>query len=191
MATKTPILSGTQNMSQQPFWSISLPQKSPNIHQSNAYIGNPTIADRVAFFHGAMFSPTLPTWCNTIDAGLLVTWPKLTSAQVRKYPPNAQSTIKGHLNDQQSNLHYTTKQYCSLSITATPTPSATHIIPLDDDPSRSDVPPLTYQDVVLAEPTEKPPTTSVPPSSLQPIFLTQTHNVYCSIQEVIGKEFSD
>ena len=57
--TKPTILSGKQNTPQQTLCSINITQTSPNLHQADASIGNPTIADRVAFFHGNMFSTNL------------------------------------------------------------------------------------------------------------------------------------
>jgi hypothetical protein len=50
-----------------------------------------SVADRVAFYHAAMFSPPISTWCAAIDAGFLTTWPDLTSSQVRRHPPPVRS----------------------------------------------------------------------------------------------------
>jgi hypothetical protein len=46
-----------------------------------------TIANRIAFYHASLFSPSLSTWCHAIDAGHFMTWPGITSSAVRKYPP--------------------------------------------------------------------------------------------------------
>ena len=68
-------------------WTLDLPSAPPastnQLDSANAMAHNSNIADRVAFYHAAMFSPALSTWCDTIDAGHLTTWPALTSAQVR------------------------------------------------------------------------------------------------------------
>ena len=66
-----------------------------------------SIAQRVAFYHAAMFSPTLSTWCAALDAGFLTTWPDLTAAQVRRHPPFSVATIQGHLDQQRANLRST------------------------------------------------------------------------------------
>jgi hypothetical protein len=62
-----------------PAASLSVPAISP-----------PTLlADQVAFYHAALFSPVLSTWCDALDAGHLTTWPSLTSAQVRRHFPGS------------------------------------------------------------------------------------------------------
>jgi hypothetical protein len=66
-----------------------------------------TIATRVAFYHAALFSPSISTWCDAIDAGHLTTWPELTSAQVCRYLQTPTATIKGHLDQTRSNQHST------------------------------------------------------------------------------------
>jgi hypothetical protein len=50
-------------------------------------LAHDTIANRIAFYHANLFSPSLSTWCNAIDAGHFPSWPGLTSSAVRKYPP--------------------------------------------------------------------------------------------------------
>ena len=66
-----------------------------------------SVADRVAFYHAAMFSPPISTWCAAIDAGFLTTWPDLTSSQVRRHPPFSIPMIQGHLDQQRANLRST------------------------------------------------------------------------------------
>jgi hypothetical protein len=66
-----------------------------------------SVAAHVAFYHAAMCSPSLSTWCAAIDAGFLTTWPALTSAQVRRHPPFSVPMLQGHLDHQRSNLRST------------------------------------------------------------------------------------
>jgi hypothetical protein len=66
-----------------------------------------TIATRVAIYHAALFSPSISTWCDAIDAGHLTTWSELTSAQVRRYLQTPAATIKGHLDQTRSNQNST------------------------------------------------------------------------------------
>jgi hypothetical protein len=66
-----------------------------------------TIATRIAFYHAALFSPSISTWCDVIDARHLTTWPELTSAQVRRYLQTPAVTIKGHLDQNRSNQNST------------------------------------------------------------------------------------
>ena len=76
-------------------------------HTANAVNPSATIADRIEFYHASMGSPALSTWCDAIDAGRLTTFPELTSAQVRRYPPASIPMIKGHLDQQRANLRST------------------------------------------------------------------------------------
>jgi hypothetical protein len=55
-----------------------------------------------------MFSPPLQTLREAIDAGYLTTFPSITAAQLRKYPPRAEATVKGHLRAIKKN-HSTVK----------------------------------------------------------------------------------
>lgn len=69
-----------------------------------------TIAQRVAYYHACLGSPTLSTWCNAINAGHLTTFPGLTTSQVRKHFPNSIATYMGHL-DQTRQEQYSTKSH--------------------------------------------------------------------------------
>ena len=66
-----------------------------------------TIADRVAFYHASLFSPTISTWCRAIDAGHLTTWPELTAKQVRAHLPKSIAMLKGHLDQTRANAQST------------------------------------------------------------------------------------
>jgi len=50
----------------------------------------------------------MSTWCDAIEAGHLVTFPGLSSAQVRKHFPHCVATYMGHL-DQTRQEHFSTK----------------------------------------------------------------------------------
>jgi hypothetical protein len=64
-----------------------------------------TIAECIAFYHAALFSPVISTWCDAIDNGHFTTWPELTSSQVCKYLPHGSGPmIKGNLHQQHANL---------------------------------------------------------------------------------------
>lgn len=73
-----------------------------------------TIANRVAYYHACMGSPTISTWCDAIEAGHLATFPLLTAAQVRKYAPQSVAMHMGHLDQVQSN-RLSTKQHSQTS----------------------------------------------------------------------------
>jgi hypothetical protein len=57
-------------------------------------LAHDTIANRIAFYHASLFSPSLSTWCQAIDDGHFPTWPGLTSFAVRC--PQISSTIHPH-----------------------------------------------------------------------------------------------
>ena len=61
------------------------------------------LPQRIAFYHAALFSPVLSIFCNALNTGYLTTWPELTSALVRKYPPQSRAMIEGHLDQQRVN----------------------------------------------------------------------------------------
>lgn len=58
----------------------------PNIHSLNSVIDNPTIAERIKFYHASLFSPTLDTLAKAIAAGYLTTFPAFTVKQLRNIP---------------------------------------------------------------------------------------------------------
>ncbi|ACI65279.1 predicted protein [Phaeodactylum tricornutum CCAP 1055/1] len=78
-----------------------------------------TLADRIAFVHASLFSPQLSTWCKAIDKGRLTTFPDITSAQVKRHPPQSVPMVKGHLDQQRSNLR-STKPKVTLSASVDP-----------------------------------------------------------------------
>ena len=57
-----------------------------------------TLEQRIAFLHAAMCDPALSTLCSAIDAGFLSSFPEITSALVRKYPPQSAAMVQGHLD---------------------------------------------------------------------------------------------
>jgi hypothetical protein len=91
----------------------SSPTSTPTIQTfANAITPSGQIADQVALYHAAMFSPVLSTWCDAIDAGHLTTWPALTSAQVRRHFPVSIPMNLGHLDQTRTNIQ-STKPTCA------------------------------------------------------------------------------
>ena len=133
------IIQGTRQQSK--LWTIDPVNKRPT-HSLSAIIDAPTIAERIAFYHASLFSPTLSTLCKAIDANYLTTFPNFTSKQVRKYPPSTIATAKGHMNAHRANIKSTknkhAKPYSLFNSTETPTLTPLpHIIPSDTtSPSR-------------------------------------------------------
>ena len=113
------ILTGTRSPTTN-LWTIDLAQLKPQDtpiflvshhqpqHRINALLATDAIiARRVAFYHVALFSPSLSTWRAAISRGFLTTWPDLTSKQVRRHHPASIPMIKGHLDQQRANLQST------------------------------------------------------------------------------------
>ncbi len=107
-----PILTGTREAPKQPLWSVKLPSTIPSAptqrsHLANSVLHNPSIRNRVAFYHAALFSPTISTWTKAVRLKQLSSWPELTMKQITKYAPNSIATIKGHQHRTRSNIQST------------------------------------------------------------------------------------
>jgi hypothetical protein len=70
-------------------------------------LAHDTIANRIALYHASLFSPSLSTWCQPIDAGHFPTWTGSTSSAFRKYPPQSTPMHQGHLDQIRANLQST------------------------------------------------------------------------------------
>jgi hypothetical protein len=81
-----------------------LPDYIPTI---NAILPANLVADLVAYYHAALFSPVMSTWCAAIDAGHLATFPDLTSAQVRRHFLVSIPMHYGHMDQTRANLQST------------------------------------------------------------------------------------
>jgi len=98
------VLQGSRSPSTK-LWHLNVPPSSA--HTVNIVTKSQNLSNRIAFFHAAMFSPSLSTFCDAIDAGHLTTWPDLTSAQVRQNPPTSIAMVKGHLDQERANIRST------------------------------------------------------------------------------------
>jgi Reverse transcriptase (RNA-dependent DNA polymerase) len=76
---------------------------SDSMHHANAAVGAASPADLVAFAHAAMFSPALSTLAMALTKGYLSNFPGLSSALLRKFPPQSAPMIKGHLDQVRQN----------------------------------------------------------------------------------------
>jgi hypothetical protein len=61
---------------------------------ANKVVHSTTMRDHILFLHAACFSPTLETWLLAISRGHFITWPGLTTANVRRYLPKSEATQK-------------------------------------------------------------------------------------------------
>ena len=73
--------------------------------QSCAVVPTPTatLAEVVSFYHRCFGSPALPTFTHAISKGY-IRLPGLTASMIRKHPPSAIATAKGHLRQRKSGL---------------------------------------------------------------------------------------
>jgi hypothetical protein len=127
--TRTPATGLWQVAQDQP----SQPQQAHSVQLSAS---NKSVADRVAFYHAAMFSPAITTWCQALDAGFLTTWPDLTSAQVRRHPPFSVAMLKGHMDQQRANQR-STQPASSAAPTTNTSPTSTLPQPNPEVPAAS------------------------------------------------------
>ena len=114
-----PLLQGTRNTATNPLYTIHLPTQpdrptipTPPPQQSiseraNATLHNPSIRNRVAFYHAALFSPTITTWLTAHKLKHLDSLPAITPKQITKYGPLSQATIQGHRHSHRSNIRST------------------------------------------------------------------------------------
>jgi len=100
-------LDAPRTVSAPPLSVADTPELNNPPSTANAVINNPNLAERIAFYHASLFSPALSTWCTAIDAGHFTSWPELTSAQVRRYPPQSIAMVKGHLDQERANVRST------------------------------------------------------------------------------------
>jgi hypothetical protein len=112
---------------------ILAPTDTNKLSSINVVVPSQLIADKVAFYHAALFSPVLSTWTDAVDAGHFATWPDLTSAQIRKYCPFSAATHFGHMDQNRANLNTTKPNSVPNPDTEqdtkpTPTPDRTHAI---------------------------------------------------------------
>jgi len=97
-------LDAPRTASAPPSSGADTPKVASTTSTANAVINNPNLAERIAFYHASMFSPALSTWFTAIDAGHFTSWPELTSAQARRYPPQSIAMVKGHLDQERANV---------------------------------------------------------------------------------------
>ena len=128
-------------------------------HTMNSVVDAPTMAERIAFYHASLFSPTLSTLEEAIRAGFLVTFPTLTTARLRKYPPISKATTMGHMHARRGNKKTRKPQQHPYTANNTSTtPQMPTIIEEDNQspqPTRDMSPRETTVNII--EPDEDPP----------------------------------
>ena len=65
-----------------------------------------TPAERLAYAHATLSSPTISCLKTAVEKGFLPNIPGLTKAALRKYPPHTVATAKGHLDQTRKNKHF-------------------------------------------------------------------------------------
>ena len=82
-------------------------QNSPLPYYANAAVGTNTTQNIIAFFHAAMFSPTIDTLYKALKLGYITNIPGVSATALKKYPPFSAATIKGHLDQTRKNIRST------------------------------------------------------------------------------------
>ena len=90
-------------------YAIHDDRQHEHTQSANSVYHTSTLAETIQYIHQCMFSPTVDTFCKAIDNDQLIGFPKITSAQVRKYLPESTATAKGHMNRQHKGLRSTTR----------------------------------------------------------------------------------
>jgi hypothetical protein len=170
---ETQILRGSRSATTG-IWQLHLPpahsntNNTPATHTANSVIPQQTLADRIAFYHATLFSPSLSTWCKAIDANLLATGPNLTSTQVCKHPQISSALVKGHLDQSRANQRSTKPNATATNTPPTNSPSTNHLAALAEE-NANHMPTHTY-----AEPTNN-----------------KLHLLYANFATDTGKIFTD
>ena len=66
-----------------------------------------TITEHLRFLHAASFSPVLSTWEAAVKNNNFVTWPAITTKNIRKYMEKTPATVKGHMDQLRQNTQST------------------------------------------------------------------------------------
>jgi hypothetical protein len=74
---------------------------------ANKVVHSTTMRDHILFLHAALFQPHFGNLAPCHFRGHFITWPGLTTANVRRYLPKSEATAKGHLDQQRKNLRST------------------------------------------------------------------------------------
>ena len=77
--------------------NIQTAPTSSQTQYSNFILPYKPTGESIKFMHGTCFSPCTTTWCTAIDKGYFKSWPRLTSARVRKYIKVSDAISKGQL----------------------------------------------------------------------------------------------
>jgi hypothetical protein len=136
-----------------------------------------TIAERVAFYHATLFSPTMSTWCKAIDAGHFTTWPELTSKQVKSHLPTSIATLKGHMDQTRANAQSTKRPQIPVHLLQ---PTIAH-------PPSAAAANITQVPALIPELDETHP----PAMGGNDVPGQRTHHMFAAIHDAKGQIFTD
>jgi hypothetical protein len=92
-------------------WHLDYIPKTTNTkllpYYAGIALGTYTTKNIIAFFHAAMFSPTIDTLYKALHLGYITGIPGVSAKALRKYPPFSAATIKGHLDQTRKNIRST------------------------------------------------------------------------------------
>ena len=110
------------------------PLPTPDPRQALATVIQPSLPDRISFYHAALFSPVLTTWLKAIKSNNLDSWPELSAKLISKYGCTTEATMKGHQHAKRSNIQ-STKKFTRLTLPLTFAAAAANVTNLPPPPS--------------------------------------------------------
>lgn len=136
------------------------------------------------------FAPSYPYDLDTRIVGNLTTWPELTSAQVRKFPPHSAATIKGHQHAQRINIKSTKIRPQSSNA------NNVTVVPEDSTPGTPMPIPFNTDELVLAPIFPSTISETIEPALAHlpiepPPGIRTNKQVFASCQQITGRIFSD
>jgi hypothetical protein len=87
-------------------WTVNITTSPPGVNPMPqavyaVYKQRSTIEDSIAYLYAACFIPVKDTWLNATEAGNCAGWPDLMPDRVHNYLQKSDTTVKGHMSQQQ------------------------------------------------------------------------------------------
>ncbi len=104
--TKNPVLQGCKRNGAN-LWIVPTQTLCIGQEEAASVYSLSSMGQTIKYLHTAAGYPVEETWTKAINAGNYNTWPGLTTATVRKHPPESDETQKGHMKRQQQGVQST------------------------------------------------------------------------------------
>ena len=130
--SEPPVLEGYKNNPAK-LWTVSGTQNTKNHEEASNVYSLPPIQQSIEYLHAAARFPVKETWIDAIKYGNFVTWPGLTTMNIRKHFPDSDESQQGHMKKQ------------LLGVRSTRTKIDTN----KDETHQNEMPPKKMQDVYI------------------------------------------